>query len=288
MSRYVFKPLTFYLDPNNRFAMKEFLDLYKKSLESGELFVDLREYDIYIANNGIEYPLPIIKTLREEVIKWIESDENPINILSKLDSNKDDKKRFDTIEAKREKIKELMETIKESEKQLKDSVDDNLNTLMRTEREVRYFYTNLSAYLLGHSKELTSLEKDIGKVTTISLKEMLEYYELLMSVTHKLSNFVNNEKEMNAVSQVLDEVVDMKKIINLGMECKNKLDKSFVQKEAPKFKIDINVTRNNSTVFDDSANSGLKEDTGMGYFSTNDLFNYSYDANNNKYTISLQ
>lgn len=283
MSRYVYKPLTFYTDPNNKFAMKEFLELYKNSLESGELLVDLREYDIYIANNGIEYPIPIIKTLREEVINWIESEDNPINILSKLDNGSGEKKRFDTIKAKTEKIKELMKSINESENKLKNNIDDSVNTLMRAEREVRYFYTNLSSYLLSHSNEITSLEEDIGKIVTVAIGKMIEYYDSLQSIYNKLINYTFDDKNTKAVCDLLDKFIDMRKIINMTIESKNKLNKDLINKEPPKFKIDIKVTRKDSTVFNDS--SGLKEDTEMNYFKNKDLFDYNYK--DNTYTITL-
>ena len=283
MSRYVYKPLTFYIDPNNKFAMKEFLELYKNSLESGELLVDLREYDIYIANNGIEYPIPIIKTLREEVINWIESEDNPINILSKLDNGSDEKKRFDTIKAKTEKIKELMKSINESENKLKNNIDDSVNTLMRAEREVRYFYTNLSSYLLSHSNEITSLEEDIGKIVTVAIGKMIEYYDSLQSIYNKLINYTFDDKNTKAVCDLLDKFIDMRKIINMTIESKNKLNKDLITKEPPQFKIDIKVTRKDSTVFNDS--SGLKEDTEMNYFKNKDLFDYNYK--DNTYTITL-
>lgn len=283
MSRYVYKPLTFYIDPNNKFAMKEFLELYKNSLESGELLVDLREYDIYIANNGIEYPIPIIKTLREEVINWIESEDNPINILSKLDNGSGEKKRFDTIKAKTEKIKELMKSINESENKLKNNIDDSVNTLMRAEREVRYFYTNLSSYLLSHSNEITSLEEDIGKIVTVAIGKMIEYYDSLQSIYNKLINYTFDDKNTKAVCDLLDKFIDMRKIINMTIESKNKLNKDLINKEPPQFKIDIKVTRKDSTVFNDS--SGLKEDTEMNYFKNKDLFDYNYK--DNTYTITL-
>lgn len=283
MSRYVYKPLTFYTDPNNKFAMKEFLELYKNSLESGELLVDLREYDIYIANNGIEYPIPIIKSLREEVINWIESEDNPINILSKLDNGSGEKKRFDTIKAKTEKIKELMKSINESENKLKNNIDDSVNTLMRAEREVRYFYTNLSSYLLSHSNEITSLEEDIGKIVTVAIGKMIEYYDSLRSIYNKLINYTFDDKNTKAVCDLLDKFIDMRKIINMTIESKNKLNKDLINKEPPQFKIDIKVTRKDSTVFNDS--SGLKEDTEMNYFKNKDLFDYNYK--DNTYTITL-
>ena len=149
MGRYVYKPLVTYFEGDPEEKKFEFIRAYKDSLTSGELLVDLYNYDIYVANNGMEYPVPSTPELKKEIIDWIESDEGPLGSyqVNDLINSQVDKDSPSNIENKKERINNLLNQIELYKKECTKQVDDNENMIKRIDRETDIWYNDLSKYV---------------------------------------------------------------------------------------------------------------------------------------------
>lgn len=74
MGRYIYQPIIM-----TNYSDQEYLKRYKQSIQTGELLVDLQNYDIYVTEEGIELPIPITKNLREVVMDYIRSIKSDFN-----------------------------------------------------------------------------------------------------------------------------------------------------------------------------------------------------------------
>lgn len=189
MGRYVYKPLLIRFDAkpgdiDYEEKKYDFIQAYKHSLMSGELFVDLYNYDIYVANNGVEYPVPATMDIKKEIIDWIESDEGPLASLKKNDilDTKTNNTSEATITRKKEKIKNLIKTIEDYKKACEDKIFEDENTLLMTQREVETWFKNLSGYALDKAYSGGTDKSDIVKIVYSVLCKYINLYERLINV----------------------------------------------------------------------------------------------------------
>lgn len=235
MGRYIFKPLIY--SEENR---EEFLEKYKESLQTGELLVDLKDYDIFISNAGLEYPIPVTSEIRKEIIEWIESEEGPLAQYKQnelLTESTDD-----TTEANIQRKKELIENLKKEidryRKLFTDNTDDTENSLMRINRECNYFYRDLSSYTLTMVNDIDSYKNDVKKIINEILLRYLDVHRRFKKVKQKIysiDNMVNNIEDKFEDS--LKE--DFKKTINMGVSLNSKIDKELLEKELPTYEATI-------------------------------------------------
>ena len=227
MGRYIFKPLIY--SEENR---EEFLEKYKESLQTGELLVDLKDYDIFISNAGLEYPIPVTSEIRNEIINWIESEEGPLAQykMNELLTEKTD----DTTEANIKRKKELIENLKKEidkyRKLFSDNTDDTENSLMRIDRECNYFYRDLASYTLTMVTDMNSYIKDVKKLINEILLRYLNAYRRFREVKQKIYSITNTIDNINNKESNFEESLkeDFKKIINMGVSLNSKMDKSLL------------------------------------------------------------
>lgn len=240
MNRYVFKPLSVYLNHENEDecenSLKEFLIKYKESLSTGEMFVDLTTYDIYIANNGLEYPIPIIKELRELCIEWIESNDNPLNILLKLNIDENS----NSITSKIEKIDELMKKIKEQENELKKS-DDYLNQYSRINHEVKYFYKNLSNYINNRIKRKYQIQLNLEKKIDNFYKRYIDLEKRYIGLLSRFESLEHEKLNYEYLLKYLEDEINIQDIINMSVESNVKLDKEEISDNPPNIELTFTI-----------------------------------------------
>ena len=232
MSRYIFKPLVTYFPgktPEETEANKwDFIQAYKDSLTSGELLVDLYNYEIYVANNGLEYPVPSTPELRDEIIKWIESDEGPLASFSKNDllNTKGDDASEANIARKKEKIKLMLAEVEKYNKACKGKVDEDENTLLRTDREIDNWYESLSRYTRKKVFSSNSSGAEICKSAYWVMAKYIDLYKRLRNII----NFINNmEDHPIDTSQYNDELKEIfHELVNNQVAIDDKLDKDKI------------------------------------------------------------
>ena len=232
MSRYIFKPLVTYFPgktPEETEANKwDFIQAYKDSLTSGELLVDLYNYEIYVANNGLEYPVPSTPELRSEIIKWIESDEGPLASFSKNDllNTKSDDASEANIARKKEKIKSMLIEVEKYNKACKEKIDEDENTLLRTEREIDNWYESLSRYTRKNVFSSNASGAEICKSTYWVMAKYIDLYKRLRNII----NFINVIDETPIdTSKYNDELKEIfHELVNNQVAIDDKLDKSML------------------------------------------------------------
>jgi len=232
MSRYIFKPLVTYFPgktPEETEANKwDFIQAYKDSLTSGELLVDLYNYEIYVANNGLEYPVPSTPELRSEIIKWIESDEGPLASFSKNDllNTKSDDASEANIARKKEKIKSMLTEVEKYNKACKEKIDEDENTLLRTEREIDNWYESLSRYTRKSVFSSNASGAEICKSTYWVMAKYIDLYKRLRNII----NFINVIDETPIdTSKYNDELKEIfHELVNNQIAIDDKLDKSML------------------------------------------------------------
>jgi len=232
MSRYIFKPLVTYFPgktPEETEANKwDFIQAYKDSLTSGELLVDLYNYEIYVANNGLEYPVPSTPELRSEIIKWIESDEGPLASFSKNDllNTKSDDASEANIARKKEKIKSMLIEVEKYNKACKEKIDEDENTLLRTEREIDNWYESLSRYTRKSVFSSNASGAEICKSTYWVMAKYIDLYKRLRNII----NFINIIDETPIdTSKYNDELKEIfHELVNNQIAIDDKLDKSML------------------------------------------------------------
>lgn len=224
MGRYIFKPLI-YSEENK----EEFLEKYKESLQTGELLVDLKDYDIFISNAGLEYPIPVTSEIRNEIINWIENEEGPLvqYKMNELLTEKTEDATEANIKRKKELIENLKKEIDKYRKLFSDNTDDTENGLMRINRECNYFYRDLASYTLTMVTDMDSYIKDVKKLINEILLRYLNAHRRFREVKQKIYSIKNT---IDNIEPTFEESLkeDFKKTINMGVSLNSKMDKSLL------------------------------------------------------------
>lgn len=192
MGRYIYRPVSIDFENSTYESIKNFLNKYKESLKKGELLVDLHNYDIYISNNGLEYPIPVTSTLRKEIIEWIESEE-------KFNESLKDSQNQMNLKKKKEILNQLMTKIIEYQEYLKENSSDSLDRTLNLEREVKYFYTNLSEYVLSQI-----IENNVVKNFMMNL-----FYEIDLEYSELVHDFQQATDKINHMKELYDKGSNM-------------------------------------------------------------------------------
>lgn len=271
MGRYIFKPTNLHLE--NEDSLNYYLELYKESLSTGELLVDLTNYDIYIANNGLEYPIPIIKNLREKIINWIDSEDNPLNIFLKL--NEKNQNEYSDINIKIENINKLMEQIKKQEEESLIA-DDYLNSYSRIDHEVKYFYKDLTNYINSKVKLTSSLELELEKIIDDFYKRYMTSLRRLHLLYERYYNMEIDNIETKNLKDFFDEMISFEDIINMGVETNAKLNKTDIM-DPPNVEISISLSMPKEDFTEDP--SSIDYDSLKEEFIDKDLQENKYESN---------
>lgn len=184
MGRYVYKPITTNYDPTDE---NQYLENYIKSIKSGELLVDLSNYDLYVTEEGVELPIPITKNLKKKIINFINSldiEDRTQLLLNNLNK----------IENIKEKLVDLIGSIEVLDKDLEISYKNLNNHKVYfekiTENNINYLgyldYDDFSSfpnsyYLTYYQNEINKL---IGMFNTI-LNEQNENFGNLNKYSYK-------------------------------------------------------------------------------------------------------
>lgn len=265
MSRYIYKPLVAYFQGDTPEEKEEnkykYIQAYKDSLTSGELLVDLYNYDIYVANNGLEYPIPSTPELKSEIIKWIESDEGPLGSLSKndlLNTQSNDSSEAN-ISRKKEKIESFLKEVKLYNKACKDKLDEDENTLKRTEREIEYWYESLSRYTRKKVFSSNSNGEEVVKVAYSVMSKYIDLYNRLKNIINFI-NYIDTENINDIKNKYNKELTEIfHELVNNQLSIDSKLDISKIKKDGkyivPEYTYDINFKDgNNENLFNELKN----------------------------------
>jgi len=253
MARFIYKPLVTYFPGNTPEETEEnklnFIQAYKDSLTSGELLVDLYNYEIYVANNGLEYPIPSTPELKEEIIKWIESDEGPLGSLSKNDllNIKSDDSSEANIARKKEKVQSMIKEVELYHKACQEKIDEDLNTLRRTNREVEVFYDNLSSFTRKMAYTSNADNSEVAKVVYEVIAKYIELYKRLLNIL-KFTDYLNQtdiltnlEKEQNEkLKDIFAEIVNNEVAINTKLDRSKIKDNDTYKKPNMSFELNLN------------------------------------------------
>lgn len=251
MSRYIYKPLVTYFPgetPEETEANKyDFIQAYKKSLTSGELLVDLYNYDVYVANNGLEYPVPSTPELKKEIINWIESDEGPLASYSKYDLLNDSGKdpTESSIARKKAKADLMFKEVEKYNTACNEKIKNDENTLLRIEREVDIWYNNLADFTKKKVFSSNSDGTESVKVIYMIITKYYELYKRLRNILNYLITLKANETKINdelaAYTDSLKEIFVT--LVNNQKAIESKLDKDeiniFDGKDTPDLTFDF-------------------------------------------------
>lgn len=242
MGRYIYKPLIAYFDGDSEEKKKEFLEKYKESLKTGELLVDLYNYDIYVSNSGLEYPIPVTSEIREEIINWIESEEGPLSQykINGLINEKSTDSSESSLIRKQELIESLKNKIIEYQNAFIGNTSEDENILKRTLRECQYFYKDLGNYTLtlvnGSPNYETDNKRIYGEIV-VKYFSLFERFKKLRARVNSQINTLNNLS--NEIYPILNE--KYREVVNMGVSLNSKLDKKITNMEPPVYKITIEV-----------------------------------------------
>ena len=112
MSRYVYQPMEY----------KEYLKNFVDTLKTGELLVDMDEHDVYVTEEGINIPIPVTKTMKNDIINYLETDLEGIKLQMKITPEK-----IDNIFKIKSEIEEKQQTIYGHTMDLSEDVRDIIN-----------------------------------------------------------------------------------------------------------------------------------------------------------------
>lgn len=247
MGRYIYKPLVTYFDGDTEEKKFDFIRAYKDSLTSGELLVDLYNYEIYVANNGMEYPIPTTPELKEEIIKWIESEEGPLGMYSKNDliNSQVDKDSPSNIENKKERIKNLLTKIEAYKKACMDEIAKNENDALRMDRETQKWYNDLYQYT--YNKVYTN-NTDGSEIVRSLYEILLKYADLYRRIKNieKVIEEIDKTDIDDSYKTKIQEI--FKRIVDNSVAIKKKLDKSKIHDgikyKTPDYSINFNFNKN--------------------------------------------
>jgi 5'-deoxynucleotidase YfbR-like HD superfamily hydrolase len=273
MARYVFKPLITYFSGDPEEKKFDFIRAYKDSLTSGELLVDLYNYEIYVASNGMEYPIPSTPELRQEIIDYIESDDGPLGSLSKndlLNTESDDSSEAN-ITRKKEKLESLMEEVKKYNEACIEKINSNENSLKRINRETANWYNNLSRYVYKQMYTSNVDGSEIVKVAYNIINKYIDLYKRLYYIDIFMENFNNDRQAITAkLNEFKKEAKDLfVEIANNQAAVNQKLDKSEIMDSSNNYKVpeytfnidfDVSISEDNISDFENNINSLKKID----------------------------
>lgn len=258
MGRYIYKPLTtdFGSDKERDEKKYQFIQDFKKSLTLGELILDLHEYDIYVANNGLEYPIPSTSEYKQEIIDWIESEEGPLASFKKDDllNDKSEDSTESNLQRKKELIDHMVEMIKKFQDLCNEYIDENENDLLRLDRETKVWYDNLLKFI--NSKN-GMIHNNIELITVIH-QVIFKYIELSQRVESLNENIIKKNQSIDStiLTKYENRLQDLfKDLVNNSEAIDHKLSKSDLRndlsnkdftKDIPNynFKLEIPITEN--------------------------------------------
>jgi len=188
MGRYIYQPIIM-----EKYSDQEYLKRYKQSIQTGEMLVDLQNYDIFVTEEGIELPIPITRNLREIVMSYIRSLKGDFNT------------RYLYLLQYADKIRQLKETI------------DNLNTDLRPNiisldrSATQNYYRNIYfENLTLNNLRLAGTQNIDGNIfnafknstgeTAVLLDNLINLYKLFNSELTKINNTLANNTTINITS----------------------------------------------------------------------------------------
>lgn len=214
MGRYSYKPIITSFNNNKLEEDKyDFIQKYKDSLTTGEIIIDLFNYEIYIANNGLEYPVSTTSETKKDIINYIENEEGPLGILSKNDllTIKSDDNTEANIIRKEEKIEDMLNDIKKFNKACLDKIDEDENKLKRTNREIENWYDDLSKYTM---KKVYSSDAEGSNIIKLIYNILCKYIELYKRAEN-ISNSITKLKNLKIEDAFNDYNDKLKKLFRI-------------------------------------------------------------------------
>jgi len=301
MPRYSYKPLVGYFPgktPEETEASKyDFIQAYKDSLTSGELLVDLYNYEIYVANNGLEYPVPSTPELKKEIIEWIESDNGPLGALQKneLLNEQTDDPSDSTLKRKKIKLQLMINQVEAYNKACKEAIDADLNKVERVNREISNWYENLASFTkkLVYSKNMSGNE--VEKVAYMVTAKYIDLYRRMLNIFNFIKSMgVTTEIDPEDIIENYDKTIKdiFHELVNNQISIESKLDITEIKDKdgykVPDYQFNVRFKAPYTTAENELANklTTLKRLNDDSY--TNNRFENSISSNNDIITMRIK
>lgn len=197
MGRYVYQPIILRNAPDG-YQEEEFIKNYFKSIKTGELLVDLRNYDIFVTEEGIELPIPVTRNLREIIIGFVKSLKGDFNTryLYLL-------KYADRIARLKEQIDAKLEEIEQKTFILDGKIISKYNTVV--------YFENVTINNLNLLGQLSYTTSDYYKTLSERYEILREDFEALQKLEEDFN--IENTKHSNN-STVLEEIYNRIQNVN--------------------------------------------------------------------------
>ena len=187
MGRYIFQPMSY----------REYLSKFINTLKTGELLVNLEDHDIYVTEEGINIPVPIISPLRNDIINYLENDLEGIKVRMSLNPSRIDN------------LFKIKSEIEKEEQDIYGKIRE-LNSIEDYVRNKYVFINKITEYNVNQLGDLVDNVKDYGNSLGNYKKEIDELMRIFNSINDDCSSYDklynNNNAELMEIWNFLSDI----------------------------------------------------------------------------------
>lgn len=190
MGRYIYKPILLKYSPGNE---EEYKREYIKSIESGELLVDLSNYDLYVTEEGIELPIPSTKKIKDEIINFI----NNLDLNNRISLFEQNISKIETLKQKAQLLLSATEGFNRDLNIAKRQVQDHEVIFERiNEKNIHYLGlldSSFGEFPIGE----TNLTNENLRINSSLIDQIGNYNTRIQELIENFNEIVNDEKYYN-------------------------------------------------------------------------------------------